>query len=105
MKAYRYVWLLPLITLAVEGMAHAQETRADALRQAREEKQATVSPYEPTLVEKALKIVEAGSFPLITRDGIYAKFGSLTTGSARTSSAADACKMSKTGCRSSRMWF
>ena len=32
-------------------------------------------------LERALKAVERGGVPLITRDGIYAKLGSLTTGS------------------------
>jgi hypothetical protein len=40
-----------------------------------------VRPYEPNVVERALKAVETGGIPLITRDGIYAKLGSITTGS------------------------
>ena len=36
---------------------------------------------KPNLVERALKAVETGGIPLITRDGIYAKLGSITTGS------------------------
>jgi hypothetical protein len=60
----------------------AQESRADAQRQAREEKAKAVEPPKPNFLEAALKRVEGGgSVPFITRDGIYAKLGSLTTGS------------------------
>jgi hypothetical protein len=61
--------------------AHAQETRADEQRQAREEKQQAAKPYSPTVLERTLKGLESGGVPLITRDGVYAKLGSLTTGS------------------------
>jgi hypothetical protein len=60
---------------------HAQATRAEELRQAREKKQESLSPYEPGRFERGLKFVETRGVPLITRDGIYLKFGSLTTGS------------------------
>jgi hypothetical protein len=66
------VWASPVL---------AQETRADTLKQAREEKAKTVEPYQPSLLERTLKRIERSGVPLITRDGIYLKFGSLTTGS------------------------
>ena len=61
----------------------AQEpaTRADALRQQREEKQKTLTPYESTGVEETLDFVEDRGVFLLTREGPYPKLGSLTTGS------------------------
>ena len=74
----RYVLLIMLVCARA---AAAQETRADTLRQAREEKQQAAKPYEPNMLERVLKGIERGGVPLITRDGIYLKLGSLTTGS------------------------
>ena len=81
MKPYRYLSLLLLTSFACIGVAHAQESRADVLRQAREQKQKALQPYDANALETALKAVERGGVPLITRDGIYLKLGSLTTGS------------------------
>ena len=81
MKLNRIVPLCILLTLPFRTVAFAQETREEAQKQQREEKQQTVTPYEPNLLERALKAVETGGIPLITRDGIYAKLGSITTGS------------------------
>jgi outer membrane protein assembly factor BamA len=67
--------------LVCANAAQAQETRVEALRQARDEKQQNATPYEPSLLEKTLTAVESGRIPLITGDGIYLKLGSLTTGS------------------------
>ena len=36
--------------------------------------------HDPSVVETALKAVEKGGVPLITRDRVYLKLGSLTTG-------------------------
>ena len=63
------------------SIATAQETRAEAQRQQREQKQRAVTPYTPNALERALRAVETGGVPLITRDGLYAKLGSITTGS------------------------
>jgi hypothetical protein len=79
MTTYVYVVLL-LLLVCVRGAA-AQETRAEALKQAREEKQQAMTPYEPKMLERVLKAIERGGVPLITRDGVYLKLGSLTTGS------------------------
>lgn len=81
MNPYRYIALLLLTSLTCVAVAHAQETRAEALKQEREDKEQAAKPYEPSVLETALKMVESGGLPLITRDGIYLKLGSLTTGS------------------------
>jgi hypothetical protein len=80
----RSIVLSALALLACVGAAGAQEQeegRADTLKRARVEKQKEAKPYEPTMLETVLKAVEKGGVPLITRDGVYLKFGSLTTGS------------------------
>ncbi|MEZ5320374.1 MAG: hypothetical protein R2752_23430, partial [Vicinamibacterales bacterium] len=56
-------------------------TRAEALRQAREAKQAALRPYEPSGLERVMHLAEDQVMPVLRRDGIYARFGSLTTGS------------------------
>ena len=61
--------------------ALAQETRAEALREEREEKQQELAPPETSTLERVMKSVERSGVPLITRDGVYAKIGTLTTGS------------------------
>ena len=76
-----YVSFVFLIVLVCARGADAQESRADTLKQAREEKQQAVAPYEPSMLETMLKTIERGGVPLITRDGVYLKLGSLTTGS------------------------
>ena len=81
MKLNRIIPLCLLAMLPFRTVAIAQETREEAQKQQREEKQQTVTPYEPNLLERALKAIETGGIPLITRDGIYAKLGSITTGS------------------------
>jgi hypothetical protein len=67
--------------IGTSAIASAQESRAEALRRAREEKARRLEPPRPNALEKALKRFERGGVPLITRDGIYAKLGTLTTGS------------------------
>jgi len=81
MNTYRVLAFATLLTSSTFSAVEAQETRAEAQRQQREEKQRAAKPYAPTTVERALKAVETGGIPLITRDGLYAKLGSLTTGS------------------------
>jgi hypothetical protein len=78
------VWPLiaaSLLTLAGPARATAQDTRAEALREEREKKQKELVTPESSFLERTLKAVERSGVPLITRDGIYAKFGTLTTGS------------------------
>ena len=81
MAASRCMALLLLTSLTAAGAASAQESRAETLRQRRLEKQRAAKPYDPGMVETALKAVEKGGVPLITRDRVYLKLGSLTTGS------------------------
>jgi hypothetical protein len=76
--------ILALATLLMASnlsAAIAQETRAEVQRQQREEKQRAAKPHKPSALERGLKAVESGGVPFITRDGLYAKLGSITTGS------------------------
>jgi outer membrane protein assembly factor BamA len=66
---------------AQDQTAPEPRTRAEALRRQREAKARALEPYEPTGLERAMDIAENRVVPLLQRDGIYAKFGSLTTGS------------------------
>lgn len=80
----RCILLSALALVACAGTARAQEqqeSRAATLRQARAEKAKEAETYEPSMLEKMLNGLEKGGVPLITRDGVYLKFGSLTTGS------------------------
>jgi Omp85 superfamily domain len=61
--------------------ALAQETRAEAQREEREKKQQERAEPHEGLLARTLKAIERGGVPLITRDGVYLKFGTLTTGS------------------------
>lgn len=56
-------------------------TRAEELQRQREEKQRSSKPYEDSGLERAMDLAENRIVPLLLRDGIYARFGSLTTGS------------------------
>lgn len=69
------------LSFAWAEVARAQETRAETLKQAREEKEQAAEPYQPGMLETVLKRIERSGVPLITRDGVYLKLGSLTTGS------------------------
>jgi hypothetical protein len=57
------------------------QTRAETLKRARDDKQKSVAPYEPSGLERALDAVETRGVGFLTRDGVYVKFGSLATGS------------------------
>lgn len=81
MSLDRCVAFLLLATLACgAGVAHAQESRAEVLRQARLEKQRTLQPYDTSVIERVLRSIEREGL-VIGRDGLYPKIGSLTTGS------------------------
>jgi outer membrane protein assembly factor BamA len=78
--------IFPLLGLLAEpagAQAATDEpaTRAELLRQQREAKQRELEPYEQNPVERAMHLAEGRIVPLLNRDGIYARFGSLTTGS------------------------
>ena len=57
------------------------QTRAEQLQREREDKQRNAKAYEENGLERAMDLVEGRIVPLLNRDGVYAKFGSLTTGS------------------------
>lgn len=65
---------------AAQGAA-APATRAELLRQERERKSRQVEPYEQNTLEWAMHLGEERIVPLLRRDGLYARAGSLTTGS------------------------
>jgi hypothetical protein len=66
---------------AIAQAADEPQTRAELLRREREEKQRAAEPYQPTGLERAMDLGENRIVPLLQRDGVYAKLGSLTTGS------------------------
>lgn len=68
-----------LVGSAAPGQA--QETRAEAQRDEREKKAEALAEPDIGLLARTLSAVERSGVPLITRDGIYLKFGTLTTGS------------------------
>jgi outer membrane protein assembly factor BamA len=55
------------------------ETRAELLKREREAQ--TVTPYQPTGLQRAMDLAENRLQPLLVRDGVHWKLGSLTTGS------------------------
>jgi hypothetical protein len=59
----------------------APTTRAEALRQEREAKQRELKPYQRNGFENAMHFVEEEAIFFLTREGLYPKLGSLTTGS------------------------
>jgi Omp85 superfamily domain len=79
--------LVPLLTLpiwltaATSSLAQEPDTRAEADRQRREEKNRNVQPYKQNGFERAMHFVEEKAIFLIGREGFYPKLGSLTTGS------------------------
>jgi hypothetical protein len=76
-------WVAVIALLACAGPASAQEpqSRAEELRQQREEKARSLSPYRPSGLETAMKAVEDRAIAALGREGFYPKLGSLTTGS------------------------
>lgn len=73
--------VLPTLVGAQESAAAPAATRAESQRRAREEKQRTLEAYQPNALERTLDIVEGRLVPLLARDGIHWKLGSLTSGS------------------------
>jgi hypothetical protein len=70
-----------LLCAASASFAQEPDTRAEADRQQREEKNRTLQPYKPSGLEKALRFVEERAIFIVGREGLYPKLGSLTTGS------------------------
>jgi hypothetical protein len=78
------ILLIAFVTVAVPAFAQTTadpQTRAEELRRQREEKERSVEQYEPNGLERAMDLAEGRIYPLLVRDGLYARFGSLTTGS------------------------
>jgi outer membrane protein assembly factor BamA len=58
------------------------QSREEALRIERQEKQKSLVPYTPNALQRGMRVAEEQIMPLLfVRDGIHLKFGSLTTGS------------------------
>jgi hypothetical protein len=76
------------LLLAGPALAAAQDaapaTREEVLAQTRREKQASLTPYKPNALERGMRIAEQHAIPIMGRDGLYWKGGSLTTGSGFT---------------------
>jgi hypothetical protein len=68
-----------LLTTSITAWAQEPVTRADALEQAREEKERAAEPYKANFLERAFTYLEER--PLFGRDGLYPKLGSLAVGS------------------------
>jgi hypothetical protein len=82
----RYLLLVSVLALVVPGTLHAQDpsTRAEALRQQREEKSQQLSPPERSGLERALLDLESGRLlerVLNPAEGFYPKIGNITAGS------------------------
>ena len=70
---------LVLVTASSPLLAQTPATRAEALSDAREQKEQSAEPYQFNVLEKTMSYLEER--PLFGRDGLYPKLGSLTTGS------------------------
>lgn len=69
---------------AVPALAQTEQppaTRAEALRQERENKQQTLSPNEPDGLQRSFDFIEDHALHVLSREGFYPKIGTLTTGS------------------------
>jgi hypothetical protein len=67
--------------IRLAAQADAPATRAEALRQERENKQQAVQPNHPDALQRGMDYVEDRALFLVARDGFHPKLGSLTTGS------------------------
>ena len=56
----------------------APQTRAELLRRARQAQ--SITPYQPTGLERAMDVAENRVQPLLARAGLHWKLGSLSTG-------------------------
>jgi hypothetical protein len=75
------ICLLLILSASLAAQEQEPQSRAEVLRKAREEKQRTVQPYEPSGFERAMHFVEERAIFILGREGLYPKLGSLTTGS------------------------
>ena len=87
MRGLACLWVGVVLAITVsEALAQSSDapspaTRAETLKLARQEKQKSMTPYEPNSLERAMYIAEERIVPLLGRDGFHWKLGSLTTGS------------------------
>jgi hypothetical protein len=65
----------------VDAQTAEPSTRAEALRQKREEKRQALQPNEPDRLQRAMDYVEDRALNILTREGFFPKIGTLTTGS------------------------
>ena len=74
-----------LLVTGFAASAHAQSagpaTRAEALRQKRQEKAQSLTPNRPDALQRAMDYAEDRAIYLLSREGWYPKIGTLTTGS------------------------
>ncbi len=70
-----------VISLTAHISAEQPATRAEALRQKRAEKHASISSYRMNRVERGFGFLQDRAVFLLNREGLYPKLGSLTTGS------------------------
>jgi Ni/Co efflux regulator RcnB len=78
------ILLIAVATVAAPALAQTAaepQTRGEELQRQREEKERNLKPYEENGLERAMDLAEGRIFPLLMRDGLYLRFGSLTTGS------------------------
>ncbi len=68
-----------LLMTSISAWAQEPATRADALEQAREDRERVAEPYQPNFLERTMSYLEER--PLFGRDGLYPKLGSLAVGS------------------------
>jgi hypothetical protein len=66
---------------AASAQSPDPSTRAESLRREREKKQQELRPNKPDTLQRALDYAEDRALHILTRDDLYPKVGSLTTGS------------------------
>ena len=82
-------WICLIAALAAPTSVSAQtstptspQSREEALRLERQEKQKSLEPSTPSALQRGMRLAEEQIMPLLfVRDGIHLKFGSLATGS------------------------
>ena len=63
------------------GQTTEPSTRAEALQQQREEKQRSLTPNRPDNLQRGMDFAEDRALLILTRENLYPKIGTLTTGS------------------------
>jgi hypothetical protein len=81
MHVSRSLAVLLLLSCTAAVQAQEPQSRAELLRAQREEKQRQLTPYKPNALERGLQFVEERALLIPSREGLYPKLGSITTGS------------------------